>query len=551
MTRKLAVAAIWLAAMCGEGAAQTVAGAAAGWPQDSAQDSAQGLDRQIAAVLTQPAVSRAHWGVKVTALDGTPIYSLNEAQFFQPASNTKLFTTATAMALLGAQMTFDTQVVGTVDAASGTVTGDLSLVGGGEGNLSGRELPYATPGTRAKGDAAVAPADPLRYLAEMADQVAAKGVRLVTGDVVGYDTLFPWEPFPSDWSIDDMVWGYGAPVSALTINDNQLKVTVAPAAVAGRPAMVQVWPATPYYTLDVKVNTEAAKAGSRVRFERAPGSKVLHISGGIAVDSPPDVEEVAIQDPAEYAAMALKGMLEARGIAVKGVARAMHWEDFGERRGFLEQTREPVDTRRLDGTAGLGCSVVNWPQARRQGDSVLATHRSAPLVEDVMVTNKVSQNLHAELMLHQLGLRLTCFGTAAQGARVVRSFLTAKAGIDKDDFVFYDGSGLSGHDLVTPRATARLLSFATTQPWFADWKASLPVGGEDSGLAARFAKTPLKDHVFAKTGTLGEARALSGYLDCASGKTVIFSVMVTSHMPGGTDDRDAMDKIVAAIQAAE
>jgi len=146
MTRKLAVAAIWLAAMCGEGAAQTVAGAAAGWPQDSAQDSAQGLDRQIAAVLTQPAVSRAHWGVKVTALDGTPIYSLNEAQFFQPASNTKLFTTATAMALLGAQMTFDTQVVGTVDAASGTVTGDLSLVGGGEGNLSGRELPYATPG---------------------------------------------------------------------------------------------------------------------------------------------------------------------------------------------------------------------------------------------------------------------------------------------------------------------------------------------------------------------------------------------------------------------
>jgi D-alanyl-D-alanine carboxypeptidase/D-alanyl-D-alanine-endopeptidase (penicillin-binding protein 4) len=134
--------------------------------------------------------------------------------------------------------------------------------------------------------------------------------------------------------------------------------------------------------------------------------------------------------------------------------------------------------------------------------------------------------------------------------RVVRQFLI-NAGIDKDDFVFYDGSGLSSHDLVTPRATAKLLQFATTQPWFADWKSSLPVGGEDGSLEERFAKPPLKDHVFAKTGTLGEARALSGYLDCASGRTVIFSIMVGNHLPGSSADRDVMDKIVAAIAAAE
>ena len=128
-----------------------------------------------------------------------------------------------------------------------------------------------------------------------------------------------------------------------------------------------------------------------------------------------------------------------------------------------------------------------------------------------------------------------------------------------DDFVFYDGSGLSSnHDLVTPRATAKLLSYAADdprtgqpQPWFALWKSSLPVGGEDGSLASRFSKPPLKDHVFAKTGTLGEARALSGYLDCASGRTVIFSILVDNHLPGTTADREAMDKIVAAIQAAE
>ncbi len=114
--------------------------------------------------------------------------------------------------------------------------GDLVLVGGGDANLSGREIPYVAPALRPKVEKGAPPlpeVDPLRYLAAMADQVAATGLKVVNGDVVGDDTLFPWEPYPQDWSIDDAVWGYGAPVSALTINDNQIKVTVSPAATAG------------------------------------------------------------------------------------------------------------------------------------------------------------------------------------------------------------------------------------------------------------------------------------------------------------------------------
>jgi len=128
--------------------------------------------------------------------------------------------------------------------------------------------------------------------------------------------------------------------------------------------------------------------------------------------------------------------------------------------------------------------------------------------------------------------------------------MTTRVGLDPDDFILFDGSGLSGHDLVTPRATAKLLAWAATQPWFADWKKSLPIGGEDGTLAARFPKAPLKDNLFAKTGTLGEARALSGYVVGASGKTIIFSVMVGNHTPRTSADRDAMDRIVAAIAAA-
>jgi serine-type D-Ala-D-Ala carboxypeptidase/endopeptidase (penicillin-binding protein 4) len=509
------------------------------------------LAQTIEGLLAGPAVVRDHWGISVTAMDGAPIYSLNEGQLFQPASNAKLFTTAAAMALLGPKTTFETKIVarGVMDGTT-ALTGDLVLVGSGDANLSGREIPYIEPALRSKVEKGAPPlpeVDPLRYLAAMADQVAGTGLKVVNGDVVGDDTLFPWEPYAQDWSIDDAVWGYGAPVSALTLNDNQIKVTVTPGVAAGSPATVVVDPAVPsYYTLDVAVTTGAKKSGSHVQMERALGSKVLRVYGSMAVDSQPDEEEVAIHDPAEYAAIALKGMLEARGIVVTGKARAEH-RISTDAAGFLEQTKDVGREKAMvaQGFEGGSCMAA----LRDTTEKTLASHISPSLVDDVTVTNKVSQNLHAELWLHHLGKRMFCSGgSTVEGARLVQAFLE-NAGIDKDDFVFFDGSGLSGHDLVTPRATARLLQYASTQPWFMDWKKSLPVGGEDGSLMARFGKAPLKDHVFAKTGTLGEARALSGYLECASGRTVIFSIMVGNHMPGTNDDRDVMDKIVAAIAA--
>jgi len=517
------------------------------------------LAKTVADLLADQAVARDHWGIAVTAMDGAPIYSLNEGQLFQPASNTKLFTTSAAMALLGPKTTFETKVVAKgVFGGVETLKGDLVLVGAGDANLSGREIPYVEPALRPKPVPSAPPlpeVNPLRYLEEMADQVAATGLKVVNGDVVGDDTLFPWEPYAQDWSIDDTVWGYGAPVSALTINDNQIKVTVTPGVAAGSPATVMVDPAVPsYYTLEVSVTTGEKKSGSHVQMERALGSKVLRVYGSIAVDAQPDEEEVAIHDPAEYAAVALKGMLEARGMVVTGKARAEH-RISTDAQGFLKQTREEIPELNLQGSYARGSSAMpgcdHCDPVRAEVWKTLATHQSPALQEDFVVTNKVSQNLHAEIFLHDLGAAASprSDGSTAQGARVVRAFLE-KVGVEKDDFVFFDGSGLSGHDLVAPRATVRLLQYASTQPWFSDWKKSLPVGGEDGSLISRFGKGPLKDHVFAKTGTLGEARALSGYLECASGRTVIFSIMVGNHMPQTNDDRDVMDKIVAAIAAA-
>ena len=530
------------------------------------------LDQQIAALVSQPAVARAHWGVVVTTLDGRPIYALNDAQLFQPDSNAKLFTTAAAIALLGQQDSFgiQTEVIGKgVFRGEKSLEGDLVLVGDGDAYLSGRTMPYDSPTARPNG--ATPATDSLRYLSDMADQVAATGLKKVKGDVVGDDTLFPWEPYPEDWSIDDTIWGYGAPVSALTVNDNQIKVTVTPGLVEGKPATVTIDPAMPYFTLDTsRLTTGAKKSGNHVQFERPPGSKILRIYGSIAVDEKPDGEEAAIDDPAEYAAMAFKGMLEARGITVTGIAHAQH-RTPDDATGFLTESHAPINdvmnatqNWRVHGQKWLdfvptcaGCEGSIPPGPKDPVEKVLANHKAPTLREDIVLTNKVSQNLHAELLLHQLAAAVGTGGSTAQGARVLRAFLL-NAGIDKDDFVFYDGSGLSSYDLVTPRAIAKLLSYAAhdpktgaPQPWFAAWKASLPVGGVDGTLADRFTTAPLKGHVFAKTGTHSEGRALSGYLDCASGQTVIFSILVGNHLPGDDADRDAMDKIVAAIAAAE
>jgi D-alanyl-D-alanine carboxypeptidase/D-alanyl-D-alanine-endopeptidase (penicillin-binding protein 4) len=484
-------------------------------------------------------------------MDGAPIYSLNDGQLFQPASNAKLFTTAAAMALLGPKTTYETKLLARgVFGDGGVLTGHLVLVGDGDANLSGRVLPYMPPTEESKSVSSEVP-NPLRYLEEMADQVAASGLKSVKGDVIADDTMFPWEPYAQDWVIDDAVWGYGAPVSALSINDNQIKVTVTPGSAVGVPASVMIDPAVPYYTLDFSATTGAAKSGSTIQFERAQGSKVLRIYGTVGLHAQPDIEEIAIEDPAEYAALAFKGMLEARGITVDGVAKARHrvlldTESFSRESGMVVEAaaKDVSPQQRIEPPDNAEFDVAMTGEER-----VLATHSSAPLVQDVVVTNKVSQNLHAELLLRQLGEARGRDGTIAQGAKVVRQFLVS-AGIDKDDFVFFDGSGLSGHDLVTPRATVRLLQYAMTQPWFADWKSSLPVGGVDGSLEGRFAKAPLKGRVFAKTGTLGEARALSGYVECASGRTVIFSIMVGNHLPQTNADREVTNKIVAAIAAA-
>ncbi len=499
------------------------------------------LAGRVAGITGEPGVKRAHWGVSVTKLDGTPVFAMNDGQFFQPASNLKLFTTAAAMALLPMDERLVTKVIGSgLYSSDGVFTGDLVLKGVGDANFSGRPVPYQRP----------VPGQPpthrdeLRYINELADKVKAAGITQVQGNVVGDDSLMPNDPYPADWSIDDTPWYYGAPINSLMIADNAFALTVKPGASIVATPSAAMDPDLPFYTVDMQARTVAKGGESALDIQRSIGSRVIHVYGTLALDAPPYKQDMSIGEPAEYAALALKTALEKRGIAVSGTATAKHAAFYEA--SFTRHSMEPLEKLTISPVRRLSLAD---PTCLDCTTKVLAEHAGPPLGDDIAITNKTSENQHAELFLRQLGLFITGSGTTVQGERVLRTWLTREVKVDPDDFVFFDGSGLSGHDLVTPRAITQLLRYANTQIWSAKWKDSLPVGGEDGSLRARFPDAPLKDHVFAKTGTLSEARALSGYVDCASGETLIFSVMVNAHTPRTGDDQKAMDRIVAAIAA--
>ena len=317
----------------------------------------------------EAAVSRAHWGVSVTKLDGTSVFALNEAQFFQPASNAKLFTTAAAMALLGPDRTFETNVYAQGRRISpASLEGDLILRGGGDPNISGTELPYVSPALRPPADPAAAKPDPLRYLTELADKVAATGLKRVSGSIIGDDSLFYYEPYPEDWSIDDAVWGYGAPISALTVNDNQLLLTIKPGAKPGAPIAYEVSPAMPWYTFDTgDAKTGAAGSGSHLDVQRVAGARILRIFGTIAPEAPADREEIAIDDPAEYAAKAFKSLLADRGVTIAGDVGVQHRLPQASV-AFTTEARKPIPV--------LAQGAVALHRTRFLNGTPLATHIS-------------------------------------------------------------------------------------------------------------------------------------------------------------------------------
>jgi serine-type D-Ala-D-Ala carboxypeptidase/endopeptidase (penicillin-binding protein 4) len=514
---------------------------------DKKTDPKKDLTKEISAILSQPPLNRAHWGVDVVDLEtGKALYSENSDQLFLPASNAKLFTTAAALAIAGPDYRFRTTVEaeGKIDT-NGRLLGDLVILGRGDPNISGRVLPYALKTQRLPPHTQI--------LEEMADQVTRNGLKIVDGDVIGDDTFYAFERYAEGWAWDDLQWIDGAPVSALTFNDNIIFLNLLPGEHAGDKAVVTVEPETGYYELDNRVVTSSVGVTKRVGIHREPGSKKIVLWGSLPLGDAGMKEPMSIEDPAEFVAELFRTMLERRGITIRGKARARHGEgaEF-----FDQQIAHPNVPTTEAPPSSANCPMCSaMKQQEPSGlnvpsNKVLAEHFSGPLLDDIRVTNKVSENLHAELALRLAGKLRGYGGSFEGGVAAVKQFLL-QAGLKEDEFTFLDGSGLSRRDLVTPAATVQLLIYAARQPWGPAFKESLPVSGVDGSLSERFQKTPAVGLVHAKTGSLSHVNALSGYGQTQSGKRFVFSIFCNDHNVPANKALGAIDAVVQAVVQEE
>ena len=475
------------------------------------------LSERIGDLLGRPAAQRTHWGVCVVDLDtGETLYQHGEHRLFVPASNVKLFATAMALRRLGRDHAFTTSVVGEGSISeSGQLDGDLRLIGGGDTNLSSRELPYRKSEDFAR--------DRLSPLRQLAHGVKNAGVESIAGNVVGDDSRYVWQPYPRGWSYADTLLGYGSPTSALVFNDNLIVLRVTPGAVGG-PARVAIVPTLPYYSISNRTLTASGRTVARSLLARrgeAPAEIVL--AGQIPSRSGGRTFELAADDPALYAAVALKQALADLGIEVQGRAVAHHL----------------LPDRLASLRSGPGAS------ASKRGKT-LAELTSFPLSEAIRVVNKDSENLHAEMLLREVALHESGIATQEAAVQSLRRFL-AEAGLRTNEFVLRDGSGLSRHDLLSPRGTVRLLQHMWRSEDRDAYLESLPVAGLDGTLDWRFRRTAARGRIRAKTGSMSHVLALSGYVSSSGGRTLAFAIFANNFGIAESSTRYLVDAIAAEL----
>ncbi|HKX29050.1 MAG TPA: D-alanyl-D-alanine carboxypeptidase/D-alanyl-D-alanine-endopeptidase [Blastocatellia bacterium] len=478
------------------------------------------MQERIAALLDQPKFAAARWGARILTADGRIIYEQDADKTFIPASNLKLYTSAAALDAFGPDFKIKTSVYATKPVKAGLLRGDLILYGRGDPNLSPR---FETEDPLRYSE--LKPADRIGAIEQLADQIAARGIKTVLGNLIGEDSYFAGDPLGPGWEWDDSQFYYGAEISALSANDNCVTFTVTPARKLDQKPVIKAQPQTGYVKVINQVTTSAG-GPTRIGVRREPNGNTVEFFGSIPRQAGEFLVDVAVHDPASFAATLLKEALERRGISIKGTIKRL---DANARASL------PFDESKL---------------------IEIASVESQKMSELIKVINKQSQNLHTELMLRQLGARqpeatiLDDYGrpraTDLLGNEIRKQFLQ-RAGIEIGQLSLRDGSGLSRHNLVSPHSTSQLLQVMLTHPQFGPFRESLVIAGADGTLERRMRDTPAANNFRGKTGSLSYVNSLSGYLTTKRGQLLIVSLMGNNYVGPGRDVTAVMDQICAML----
>jgi serine-type D-Ala-D-Ala carboxypeptidase/endopeptidase (penicillin-binding protein 4) len=424
--------------------------------------------------------SDAMWGVMVKSLrTGEVLYKRNEDKLFMPASDMKLFTSSAALILLGPKFTYETNFYVNGDLEKGVIKGDLIIQGSGDPTISNRFY---------EGSETV-------LFEKWADTLKSKGIWVIDGNIVGDDSEFDNAGYGKGWSLDYESSWFAAPSGSLSFNDNCVEINIEPAEI-NYPAKITLSPDTKFVTLLPKVVTSDENTNNSITARRSRGTNLISVSGNIKKNSRPVVEHISIADPTMYFLTVLKEVFERKGITVKGKV------------GGIEIASKTISSDDL---------------------TLVYTHKSNQLGLILKELNKNSNNFYAEQILKSIGLEVYNYGSVENGVRACKE-LFSTMGINPDNMVMADGSGLSRLDLVTPRQIVNLLSYMYKKEEFSKFYESLPIAGVDGTLIDRMKKTTAENNVRAKAGYNTNVSSLSGYLKTISGEPLVFSIMVNNFL---------------------
>jgi serine-type D-Ala-D-Ala carboxypeptidase/endopeptidase (penicillin-binding protein 4) len=484
------------------------------------------LQSRIEEIVKQPALEPGFFAVKIVSLDsGQIIFEQSANKFVRPASNMKLYTVATAFDRLTPDYHFITSVYAKEKPEDGKIKGDLIVYGRGDPSIAAR----FNNGDYFKG------------INDLADRIVAAGVKRIKGDLVGDESYFNGAPLGSGWEWDDLTWSYGAPVSALSINDNAIDLNVKPADRIGAPVTYTTGPpSASFLTIINRATTSEKGSRSALRLYRGLGANTLELSGTLPLGDAGWVGGVAIPDPALAFVSMLRDALAKRGVKIDGRVRTVSSQTGANIMpgSFAAAVQSTADARLMSALPG---------------PIEIASLQSPPFAEVAAHTLKPSQNQYTELILRTLGRTQPVNSTDSRirddeelGLQTVRSFLH-QAGITDNDVELSDGSGLSRNDLISANTTVQLLTFMSKHKYFAQFRDALPIAGVDGTLRTRMRGTPAEGNVRAKTGALSSVASLSGYVTTAGGEHLVFSMMLNNYPDAAAVRRDSIDAIAMLL----